>query len=172
MKNTMNIGLAVLVVLSTNAFASEGKIEHPVEQLNRSDRRTAVPLLPRMALHMKQNMMDHLSAVQELTEKLALSDFTGAEKAAGRLGLSGEMAQMCEHMGAGALGYNELGIKMHKAADAIVPYLKRKDSKGALQALGNTLRACNTCHSTFRQEVVSSEAFEVLSKTKASQHKH
>src|SRR5690606_17382727 len=69
-----------------------------VEELDRMDLRSPVPLLPAMADHQKQNMRDHLVAVQEIVAALAEDDFAGIERAAGRIGFSEQMGQMCTHM--------------------------------------------------------------------------
>ena len=45
------------------------------QALDRIDERTPLPLLPMMALHQKQNMREHLQAVQGITAALAIGDF-------------------------------------------------------------------------------------------------
>ena len=83
------------------------------------DTRVAVPLLPMMANHQKQNMRDHLLAVQEIILAAGRQDFAGVEKAASRIGYSPQMGQMCTHMGAGATGFTEQALAFHHTADAI-----------------------------------------------------
>jgi hypothetical protein len=79
--------------------------------LDEMDSRTPVPLLPMMANHQKQNMRDHLVAIQEIVQGVATNDFDVIEKAAKRIGYSDEMGQMCTHMGAGAPGFAEQSIR-------------------------------------------------------------
>jgi len=94
---------------------------HDAQQaLDRLDTRIAVPLLPMMANHQKQNMRDHLVAVQEIVLAAASDDFDAVERAAGRMGYSEQMGQMCSHMGAGAPGFTEQALTFHHTADTIV----------------------------------------------------
>jgi hypothetical protein len=72
-------------------------------ELDKLDQRRQVPLLPMMAHHQKQNMRDHLLAVQEILEGLGKEDFAAVEKASLRIGSSEQMERMCNHMGAGAV---------------------------------------------------------------------
>ncbi|MBK8012028.1 MAG: hypothetical protein IPK13_11820 [Deltaproteobacteria bacterium] len=49
----------------------------PFEELAGLDHRTPVPLQPMMAWHQKQNMMEHLVAIQRITDSLAREDWEG-----------------------------------------------------------------------------------------------
>lgn len=129
------------------------------EALDRFDARREVPLLPMMAHHQKQNMRDHLVAVQQVVAGLATSDFAGIEKAAARMGFSEQMGAMCTHMGAGATGFGEQAIAFHKTADAIAGAAKAKDSGAVLAALGTTLETCTGCHASWKQHVVDDAAW-------------
>jgi len=124
------------------------------EALDRMDTRTGVPLLPMMANHQKQNMRDHLAAVQEIVAGLGAADFAAIEKSASRIGYSEQMGAMCTHMGAGAPGFTEKAIAFHKTADGIAAAAKRKDRDAVLSALAATLSTCTGCHSTWKQQVV------------------
>lgn len=127
----------------------------PQAALDALDPRTPVPLLPQMAWHQKQNMQDHLIAVQEIVNALATDDLSTVAKAASRIGLSDQMQQTCEHMGAGAAGFTERALTFHRQADEIAAAATRGDKQEALVALGRTLSTCTSCHATFRQEIVS-----------------
>lgn len=107
-----------------------------------------------MAHHQKQNMRDHLVAVQEIVAALARDDFAAIEKAATRIGLSDGMEAMCTHMGAGAPGFTEQALSFHRAADAIAVAARDKDRARTLDALGTTLQICTGCHATFKQQIV------------------
>jgi cytochrome c556 len=136
--------------------------EHPpppvpacaADALDRMDGRTALPLLPMMATHQKQNMRDHLVAVQEIIAAATIADFAAVEKAAARIGFSEQMGAMCTHMGAGAPGFSEQAIAFHTTADSIGAAAKSKDRDAVLLALANTLHACTTCHATWKQRVI------------------
>jgi hypothetical protein len=123
-------------------------------ELDGLDTRVAVPLLPMMANHQKQNMRDHLLAVQQIVLGASRDDFAGVEQAVGRIGFTPQMGQMCQHMGAGAKGFTEQALAFHHIADSIAEAARRRDRAGVLAALGKTLQACTGCHAAFRQAVV------------------
>jgi mono/diheme cytochrome c family protein len=120
-----------------------------------NDPRIPVPLLPRMAAHQRENMRDHLAAVQEIVAAVAGSDFAGVESSAARIGYSEQMGQMCERMGAGAPGFNALALNFHHTADTIVPAAKTRDSAATLKAVSATLQTCVACHAIYRQQIVN-----------------
>jgi hypothetical protein len=124
------------------------------EALDNLDRRRPVPLLPMMAQHQKQNMREHLEAVQEIVAAVAAGDFDGAGVSAKRMGYSETMGRMCEHMGAGAPGFSEQAVAFHHTADEIVAAAAKQDGPAVLAALSKTLRACTTCHATYKQRLV------------------
>jgi hypothetical protein len=127
--------------------------------LDAMDSRTPVPLLPMMANHQKQNMRDHLVAVQEIVQGLATNDFDAIEKAAKRIGYSDEMGQMCTHMGAGAPGFTEQSIRFHRTADRIAEAARTKQRAKVLDELGTTLQTCTACHAVWKQRVVDDLAW-------------
>jgi len=131
----------------------------PVDQLAEMDPRTPVPLQPMMAWHQKQNMMDHLVAIQGITDGLARDDWAAVTAAAGKIATSPQMTMMCEHMGAGADGFTERALAFHQRADAIVAAADKQDAPAALAATAHTLEACTECHASYRQEVVDAATF-------------
>lgn len=146
----------------------------PAAELVALDHRSPVPLLPAMALHQKQSMRDHLVAVQEIVQGLADNDLVAVERAASRIGFSETMGRMCTHMGAGAPGFTEQAVAFHHTADRVADAAREGDSVAALSALGDTLRSCTSCHATWKQEVVTDEAFERIAANQSppAGHKH
>lgn len=132
------------------------------EQLDRMDGRAPVPLLPAMASHQKQNMRDHLVAVQEVITALSVADYTAVETAAARIGFSQMMGQMCTHMGSGAPGFAERAIEFHHTADRIGAAARERNAAGILTALGATLQACTSCHAVWKQQVVDEPTWQRL----------
>jgi hypothetical protein len=118
------------------------------------DKRPPLPLSPTMALHQKQNMREHLEAVQVIVNALTKEDFVEIEKATKRIGYSKQMEQMCTHMGAGAPGFTELALQFHRTADTIGEAARFKDRAAVLKALDKTLQTCTSCHAQFRQQIV------------------
>lgn len=130
--------------------------------LDRLDPRAAVPLLPTMALHQKQNMRDHLLAVQQIAAGLATADFAEIERAAARIGFSEQMGQMCSHMGAGAPGFSERALEFHHTADRIAGAARAQDAARVLVELAATLQACTSCHAVWKQQVVDEPTWQRL----------
>ena len=87
--------------------AREVAAPSPTAVLDALDTRVPVPLLPVMANHQKQNMRDHLTAVQEIVGAVGAKDFAAISRAAASIGYSQQMGQMCTHMGAGAPGFTD-----------------------------------------------------------------
>ena len=131
----------------------------PISELNALDPRRPVPLQPMMAWHQKQNMQDHLAAIQRIVDGLAREDWAEIGVASARIESSPQMQQMCEHMGAGADGFTEHALEFHRRADAIGKAAKAQDAQAILRATSNTLQACVTCHSTYRQQIVDAETW-------------
>ncbi len=131
----------------------------PLYELAQMDNRTPVPLQPMMAWHQKQNMMAHLVAIEKIVGALADEDWEKVKRASATIESSPQMAQMCQHMGSGALGFTEMALDFHKRADAIGVGAKNKNAKAVLKATSNTLQACTTCHATYKQDVVSADTW-------------
>jgi hypothetical protein len=130
--------------------------------LEKMDTRVPVPLLPMMANHQKQNMRDHLLAVQGIVAAVGANDFAAVTRAAAAIGYSEQMGQMCNHMGAGAPGFTEQALAFHHTADKISAAAHEHDMPGVLAALSNTLAACTGCHATFKQQVVDETTWASL----------
>ena len=123
------------------------------DALDQLDTRTAVPLLPMMANHQKQNMRDHLAAVQEIVAALVTDDFTGIEKAASRIGFSEQMGQMCTHMGAGAPGFTEQALAFHHTADRIGDAARKRTGRSSSADSPSPCRSALAA-ATWKQQVV------------------
>jgi hypothetical protein len=146
------------------------RVTSAVDALDRLDLRAVVPLLPTMAQHQKQNMRDHLVAVQEIVAALAIADFAGVERAAGRIGFSEQMGQMCTHMGAGAPGFTEQAIEFHQTADRIAAAARARDAGRVLSAFSATLQTCTSCHAVWKQQVVDEPTWQRLSSATPAAH--
>ena len=126
------------------------------------DQRTPLPLLPMMAHHQKQNMRDHLEAVQQITAAVARSDFDAVATAAKRIGYSEQMGRMCQHMGSGAPGFTELALEFHHRADTIATAAQSRNSAAVSAALAETLASCTNCHARFKQQIVDEATWAAL----------
>ncbi len=126
------------------------------------DKRKPLPLLAMMADHQKQNMRDHLAAVQEIVAAIATDDYAAVEKSAGRIGYSDGMGQMCEHMGAAAPGFTEQALAFHRTADRIAEAARARDRSKVLTELSATLQTCTACHAEWKQDVVDEPTWRRL----------
>ena len=132
----------------------------PVDALNALDPRTPVPLQPMMAWHQKQNMQEHLVAIQQITDGLAREDWDAVAEGAELIASSPGMQMQCEHMGLGAEGFTALALDFHARADGIVAAAEAQDAGATLTATAHTLAACTTCHAGYRQDVVDAATWE------------
>jgi hypothetical protein len=115
-----------------------------------------------MAHHQKQNMRDHLLAIQEVVEALSKEDFGAAAKSAERLGPSEGMLKMCNHMGSRAPGFTPQAVAFHETAAGIETAARAKDARKTLAAVSDTLKKCNGCHATFKQSVVDMDQWSAM----------
>jgi hypothetical protein len=125
-------------------------------------------MLPMMAEHQKQNMRDHLLAVQQIVDAVARDDLPAADKAASRLASSETMGRMCTHMGAAAPGFTEQALAFHRTADDIGAAARDGDARRTLSALSKTLAACTGCHARWKQRVVDETTYSSLPKIGAA----
>ena len=144
----------------TQPVASAPGVCQPMEDLAALDPRTPVPLQPMMAWHQKQNMMEHLVAIQRITDGLAREDWTEIASASSLIESSPQMQQMCQHMGAGAKGFTQMALDFHRRADGIGKAARAHDVAAVLRATSNTLQSCTGCHAAYRQEVVSAAEWQ------------
>jgi Cytochrome C' len=135
--------------------AGSSTVQSPHAALDKLDERRPVPLLPMMAQHQKENMREHLEAVQEIVAAAATGEFDKVAVAGKRLGYSEHMGRMCEHMGAGAPGFTEQALSFHRTADEIAAAAAKQDGAAVLASLSKTLRACTSCHATYKQQLVA-----------------
>jgi cytochrome c556 len=155
---------ALLLLVCVRAGAEE----HPMMSMSAGDTRQPLPLPAMMADHQKQNMREHLAAIQAIVAAIGRDDMDAVAKAAGRIGYSEAMGQMCEHMGAAAPGFTPMALSFHHTADTIGDAARRGDRAGVLSALDRTLQACVGCHATYRQQVVDEETWKRLTAPTAS----
>ena len=126
-----------------------------VKAQNSEDNRQPVKMTIEMSVHQLKNMRDHLDAVTSIVEALGSKDFKKMETESLRLASSPKMEMMCNNMGKATPGFTKMGLALHKSADQLVHIARKKDYNRFVKKLGKTLRTCTSCHSSFKQEVVS-----------------
>lgn len=131
-----------------------------LSELDQMDPRTPVPLQPMMAWHQKQNMQEHLKAIEGIIDALAREDWVALKKHSATIETNPQMTQMCQHMGAGAKGFTEMALSFHKTADEIGRAASAKDQKAVLRAMAKTINVCTSCHTTYKQQVVDAATWQ------------
>lgn len=132
----------------------------PHDELATMDGRIPVPMPPRMANHHRQQMREHLEAVQAIVAALATDDFPAVRTAAEPISASSSNAHQCEMMGRGADGFTEQALRFHETANGIVAAADAKDRAAVLSAVSETIAVCTGCHAAFRQEIVTWEVWK------------
>ena len=130
------------------------------------DLRKPLPLLEFMAEHQKKNMREHLEAIRDIVSGTVKKDFVKIKDAGLRLGSSPQMNMMCDHMGQAAPGFTPMALKMHTEADKIAIAADKKDMEGVMIATERTLQSCTSCHAVYKQQVVTEEEWNKLTKKK------
>ncbi|HBG31841.1 MAG TPA: hypothetical protein DDW98_14685 [Gammaproteobacteria bacterium] len=138
------------IVTPAGAAPPAASAHHSMAGLH-ADTRISLPVRPALARHQKQNMREHLEAVQAIVAGLATGDFTAIET-----------ATQCEHMGADAPGFAERAIAFHKSADEIAAAARRKDIQDVTANLSRTLVQCVGCHATYRQDIIGKRSHDRL----------
>lgn len=145
--------LMLVLALSMTAHPSGGQT---------LDGRKPLILPAMMAAHQKQNMREHLIAVQEIVAALSTDDFNAVEQAAKNLGYNEAMGQRCNMLGAATPGFTAMALNFHHTADRIVDAAKKHDRAATMTALSNTLTTCTNCHATFKQTIVDEQTWQRL----------
>lgn len=140
--------LALLLAPVGAMAAQEGMAGHKAHNMN--DKRISLGLSPKMKHHQLINMRAHLAAIQTIIGLLSDEEFEKAAKVAHtKLGLTGEMKQMCDMFE--NEDFKKIGYAFHSSADELGDALQTKDMKKSLQALHKTTGYCVQCHDKFRQ---------------------
>lgn len=144
--------LAVLALMTgSHALAQpgKGKSAGPPE-----DTRQLVEMPPAVQQVLRQDMISHLSALDNILSSLAAGDLKGsAEIAESQLG----RASMGRHAGTG-LGpgrfmppdMHNIAFSMHQAASAFAEVVTKGDMKKSTAALKEVTGHCVACHNAFR----------------------
>jgi hypothetical protein len=130
---------------------------HSAQAENQSsvgDSRQLVSMPEETRGQMREEMLDHLSALNELIGHLANSDLDAvATVAETRMGKSSMGKHRATGMGPGKYmpeAMRNIGFGMHAAASELSQVAKEGDLQGAYGALQKITSACVACHYSFR----------------------
>ena len=117
-----------------------------------TDNRQLVELPKMMLQHMRSNMRDHLTSINEILISLSTGELDkAAEIAEFRLGMSSldthGASQMAKFM---PVGMRQAGTSMHKAASQFALIAQEGEVLSAYSALTAVTSACIACHAAYR----------------------
>ena len=145
-----------LLLFASQAVHSEEAINkaQDIESSSGGDARQLVSMPDQARELMRKDMLDHLSALNEIIGYLASNNLdTAADVAETRMGRS----SMGKHRGTGMgpgrfmpLEMRNLGWGMHDAATEFSKIAKQGDSKNAYSAFQKVTSSCVACHYSYR----------------------
>ena len=119
-----------------------------------SDQRRLISMPDQARQVMREHMLDHLAALNEIIAHLAASEFDAAAQVAEeRLGWSSMGKHRGTGMGPGRFMPSEMrniGRGMHESASEFSRIAKEGDPKSAYAALQKVTAACVACHYSYR----------------------
>lgn len=120
------------------------------------DARQLVNMPEQTRFIMKQDMLAHLTALNEIIGLLAHRNFNAvAEVAEQRMGRSSMGKHRSTGMGPGRympLEMRNVGWSMHDAASELATLAEKSDLEGSYAALQKITTACVICHSSYRTQ--------------------
>ena len=145
-----------ILLCMTQAVFAEGSITETKngENISGQDYRQLVSIPDESRELMRQDMLDHLSALNEIISNLASNNLDAASDVAEkRLGRSSMGKHRGSGMGPGKFMPPEMrsiGWGMHDAASELSIFAKEGDIKGAYSALQKVTSSCVACHFSYR----------------------
>jgi len=121
-----------------------------------ADSRQLVELPEMMRDHMLENMRDHLLALTEIQQYLALEEYEKASTVAeNRLGMSSLGGHGASHMARFMpTAMQQIGTQMHKAASRFATIVQEGGLEGSTpkiaEGLAGVMQQCVACHSSYR----------------------
>jgi hypothetical protein len=121
-----------------------------------ADSRQLVELPEMMRVHMLENMRDHLLALTEIQQYLALEEYEKASTVAeNRLGMSSLGGHGASHMARFMpAAMQQIGTQMHKAASRFATIVQEGGLEGSTpkiaEGLAGVMQQCVACHSSYR----------------------
>lgn len=119
------------------------------------DPRTPVSMSHEKACAQKQHMMTFLESVEQLQRGLVEDDWDTVTQASSVPEASPDKKHLCQEMPEGTDAFRTAAIHFRCRADGIGEAAQRRDRVGVLRATSEALQVCNSCHRTFRQQMVT-----------------
>jgi len=151
MRDILSLTVGLLIILSPiqSKAASEDETTQP-----EGDTRQLVTMPEQARDLMRQDMLDHLSALTEILGYLAENNLDAvAEVAETRLGKSSMGKHRATGMGPGRfmpIAMRNMGWTMHESASELSRIAKDGELNDVFAALQKVTAACTTCHYSYR----------------------
>ena len=156
MFRTISLVVTTLLWLAFHPAHSEQAVGNPQQEkgMPNGDPRQLISIPEESRELMRQDMLDHLSALNEIIGYLAANDLdAAADVAETRLGRSSMGKHSGTGMGPGRFMPDEmrsLGWGMHDAASEFSQIAKQGDVKNTYSALQKVTSSCIACHYSYR----------------------
>lgn len=153
MRHGRSSWLAAAVLLSASVASHAAEPSGPGSQPP-DDGRQLVSMPAAAQQLLRQDMLDHLSALNQILGLLGASEYQKAsELAERRLGKSSMGRHRGTGMGPGRFmpaEMHRIGIGMHQAASEFAVTVANQDPSAAYTALQRVTSSCVACHASFR----------------------
>jgi len=140
-------------VLAARAFGAEPVVP-PAATATNTDARTLVTLPESAREFLRQDMQDHLLALNEILSHLADNNLAAAaDVAEDRMGFSAMGRHRASGMAPGRFmppDMHNMGMAMHQAASEFSKVAKSGDTKAVYGALQKLTATCVACHYSYR----------------------
>ena len=156
MHKTVFLLTATLLLLAFQSVHGEESATSPQGETKSAgnDHRQLVSMPDQARQLMREDMLDHLSALSEVIGHLAENNLdTAADVAETRMGKSSMGKHRSTGMGPGRfmpLEMRNIGWSMHESATELSQFAKKGDLKNANLALQKVTSACVACHYSYR----------------------
>jgi len=149
------VAISLLIFVSQAAFSQDATDKAKrVESPSGGDTRQLVSMPDQAREFMRKDMLDHLSALNEIIGYLASNNLAAAaDVAETRMGRSSMGKHRATGTGPGRfmpLEMRNLGWGMHDAATEFSKVAKQGDLKNAYNALQKVTSSCVACHYSYR----------------------
>lgn len=156
-RNMILITVLLLSIMFQAANSQEtASVSGNTSELSDADPRQLVEMPDQARKLMREDMLAHLSALNEIIAHLAANDLdAAAEIAESRMGKSSMGKHRGTGMGPGRFMPPEMrsiGWGMHEAATEFSQLVKKGDSKNAYVALQKITGSCVACHYAYRTQ--------------------
>ena len=154
----LSLSVTILLLLAFHSAHSEETASNPQQgkETLDGDLRQLVPMPDQARELMRKDMLDHLSALNEIIGNLASNNLDAASDVAeARLGRSSMGKHRGTGMGPGKFMTPEmrnLGWGMHDAASEFSKTAKEGNLKSAYSALQKVTSSCVACHYSYRTQ--------------------